>query len=104
MRHPPPLAAAGLYDPRNVVLPPVQIQAPGRAGKIILAAAEEKEEPNMPVKTGDEEFLSHIVSEICDYAVRNGYEPNDTLKTISENIMLMLEIATFNNWKPEDES
>lgn len=57
----------------------------------------------MPVKTGDEEFLSHIVSEICNYAVRNGYEPNDTLKTISENIMLMLEIATFNNWKPEDD-
>ena len=78
MRHTPPLATAGFYDMRNVVLSPVQIQAPGRAGKIILAAAEEKEEPNMPVKTGDEEFLSHIVSEICDYAVRNGYEPNDT--------------------------
>lgn len=104
LRRPPPLAAAGFHDLRHVVLPTVQIQAPGRAGKIILAAAEEKEEPNMPVKTGDEEFLSHIVSEICDYAVRNGYEPNDTLKTISENIMLMLEIATFNNWKPEDES
>ena len=78
MRHTPPPATAGFYDMRNVVLSPVQIQAPGRAGKIILAAAEEKEEPNMPVKTGDEEFLSHIVSEICDYAVRNGYEPNDT--------------------------
>jgi len=58
----------------------------------------------MPIKTGDEEFLSQIISAICNYAVKNGYEPNDTLKAVSENILAMLEIATFNNWKPEDES
>lgn len=47
----------------------------------------------------DEIFLLHIITEICDYAVENQMEPNDTLKTISENILAMLKIATFNNWK-----
>lgn len=47
----------------------------------------------------DEIFLLHIITEICDYAVENKMEPNDTLKTISENILAMLKISTFNNWK-----
>lgn len=47
----------------------------------------------------DEIFLLHIITEICDYAVENQMEPNDTLKTISENILSMLKISTFNNWK-----
>lgn len=47
----------------------------------------------------DEIFLLHIITEICDYAVENEMEPNDTLKTISENILAMLKISTFNNWK-----
>lgn len=47
----------------------------------------------------DEIFLLHIITEICDYAVENKMEPNDTLKTISENILSMLKISTFNNWK-----
>ena len=47
----------------------------------------------------DEIFLLHIITEICDYAVENQMEPNDTLKTISENILAMLKISTFNNWK-----
>lgn len=46
----------------------------------------------------DNEFLSHIVSEICDYAVKNGMEPDDTLNTIANNIIMLLEISTFNNW------
>ena len=47
----------------------------------------------------DEEFLVHIISEVCDYAVENGMEPNDTLRAVSENILKLLEISTFNNWK-----
>ena len=47
----------------------------------------------------DEEFLNHIICEICDYAVDNDMEPNDTLATIADNIKVILEIATFNGWK-----
>ena len=47
----------------------------------------------------DEEFLVHIISKVCDYAVEKGMEPNDTLRAVSENILKLLEISTFNNWK-----
>ena len=47
----------------------------------------------------DEEFLVHIISEVCDYAVENEMEPNDTLRTVAENILKLIEISTFNNWK-----
>lgn len=49
----------------------------------------------------DVEFMTHIICEICDYAVKNGMEPNDTLRTIADNINALLEISTFNinNWK-----
>ena len=47
----------------------------------------------------DEKFMSEIIAEICNYAVKNGMEPNDTLNTIAHNILAMLEICTFNNWK-----
>ena len=47
----------------------------------------------------DTDFMTHIVCEICDYAVRNEMEPNDTLNTIADNIKALLKISTFNNWK-----
>lgn len=47
----------------------------------------------------DTEFLTHLISEICTYAVKNDMEPDDALKTISENILMLLEISTFNGWK-----
>ena len=47
----------------------------------------------------DEEFMTHIITEICDYAVDNDMEPNDTLSTIADNIKAILEISTFNGWK-----
>ena len=47
----------------------------------------------------DAEFMTHIIGEICDYAVRNGMEPDDTLHTIADNIKALLKISTFNNWK-----
>lgn len=49
----------------------------------------------------DQEFLTKIVSEICDYAVKNGMEPDDTLGTVADNIKALLEISTFNNWRPK---
>ena len=46
----------------------------------------------------DNEFLSHIISEICDYAIKHSMEPDDTLKTIADDINCLLEISTFNHW------
>lgn len=48
----------------------------------------------------DADFMSHIIIEICDFAVKNEMEPNDTLRTIADNIKALLNISTFNNWKP----
>lgn len=47
----------------------------------------------------DAEFMTHIITEICDYAVENKMEPNDTLQTIADNIKALLKVSTFNNWK-----
>ena len=46
----------------------------------------------------DADFMTHIICEICDYAVKNRMEPNDTLATIADNIKELLKISTFNNW------
>lgn len=47
----------------------------------------------------DCEFITHIISKICAYAHNNGLEPDDTLRTMSENILALLEICTFNTMK-----
>lgn len=47
----------------------------------------------------DTKFMADIIARICDYAVVNGMEPDDTLKTVAENILALLEISTYNNWK-----
>lgn len=44
------------------------------------------------------EFMTHIISEICDYAVENEMEPDDTIQAVADNIKTMLQISTFNNW------
>ena len=51
------------------------------------------------VGMNEEEFMTHIITEICDYAVENGMEPDDTLSAIADNIKALLEISTFNGWK-----
>lgn len=47
----------------------------------------------------DTEFMAHIIGEICDYARKNGMEPDDTLRTVADNIKNLLEISTFNHWE-----
>ena len=46
----------------------------------------------------EEEFMTHIITEICDYAAENSMEPDDTLSTMADNIKAILEISTFNAW------
>lgn len=52
----------------------------------------------------DTEFLTRIITEICDYAVKNDMEPNDTLSTVADNIKALLEISTFNGWKVKQDA
>lgn len=47
----------------------------------------------------DAEFMTHIIVEICDYARKNEMEPDDTLRTVADNIKALLEISTFNHWE-----
>lgn len=47
----------------------------------------------------EQKFMTHIITEICDYAVENDMEPDDTLSTIADNIKALLEISTFNGWE-----
>ena len=51
----------------------------------------------------DTEFMTHIIAEICNYAVTNGMEPDDTLGTVADNILALLEISTFNSWAFKEE-
>ena len=46
----------------------------------------------------DAEFITKIISEICNYAVENEMEPDDTIRTMANNFLAILEISTFNNW------
>ena len=50
----------------------------------------------------DKKFLVHVICEICDYANSNVMEPNDVLKTISENILALLQISDFNGWSGDE--
>ncbi len=51
----------------------------------------------------DEKFMTKILVDICNYAVENKYDPNETLKQVAENILAILEIATFKEWKVQEE-
>lgn len=46
----------------------------------------------------DVEFMSHLITEICDFARENDMEPDDTLKTVAENLLALLKFSTFNHW------
>lgn len=49
----------------------------------------------------DTRFMLGIIGEICDYCKENDIEPDDGLKTISQNILALLKISTFNGWGKE---
>ncbi len=51
----------------------------------------------------DTDFMTHIIGDICDFAVKNNMKPDDLLSDVAENIMELLEAVSFNNWKPEKE-
>lgn len=52
-----------------------------------------------PRSKTDEELISNILDEICEYAILNNMVPDETLRTMAENILALLEISTFNNYQ-----
>lgn len=50
------------------------------------------------INMNDEHFIVHIISEICEYAKKNEMIPDETLETVAENIIAMLQICSFNDW------
>lgn len=46
-------------------------------------------------------FLAHIIAEICNYAVKNEMDPEDTLSTVADNIKDLLTISTFRKFVTE---
>ena len=47
----------------------------------------------------DHEFLAEILSQICDYAVDNNMNPNDTVMVVANNLNVLAEISNFENWE-----
>lgn len=51
----------------------------------------------------DSEFMAQVISLIASYAIENDMNPDETIKTVAENLLCLLEIATFENWRGKDE-
>ena len=47
----------------------------------------------------DMEFVMDIMTEIAEYAVKNNMIPDETIKTVAENMIALLEIVTLNGWE-----
>ena len=50
----------------------------------------------------DMDFLLTIITQICDYSVKNNMLPDETIKTISESMLSLLKISSFNGWRGEE--
>lgn len=46
----------------------------------------------------DSELMVQVISLIASYAIENDMSPNETIKTVAENMLGLLKIATFENW------
>lgn len=52
----------------------------------------------------DREFLINILFQIRDYAFEHNYEPDETIEIVANNMLSLLEIATFNGKETEVEN
>lgn len=50
----------------------------------------------------DTEFLKNILVQICDYAVKNNFQPDETIEIMAESMLALLKISTFNSWNVEN--
>ena len=51
----------------------------------------------------DEKFMTDLLTQIAKYARKNRYSVDETIKTISNNFLELLEIATFEDLGKEKE-
>ena len=56
---------------------------------------------NLEMENKDIDFLTNTISSICDYAVKNNMQPNETLETVAKNILELLTICNFNKWESD---
>ena len=57
--------------------------------------------PTENEKEQDLEFLVDVLFQIRDYALAHEQEPDETLRTVAEWIIGLLEVATFNGGADE---
>lgn len=50
----------------------------------------------------DADFMTNIIKYICDYAIENGLDPNETLSIVAKSILVLLKIADFSEWRNDD--
>lgn len=50
----------------------------------------------------DSELMAQVISLIASYAIKNKMSPNETIKTVAENMLDLLKIATFENWEKRE--
>ena len=50
----------------------------------------------------DSELTTQVISLIASYAIENDMSPNETIKTVAENMLDLLKIATFENWEKKE--
>lgn len=50
-------------------------------------------------ENSDTIFMASIIQQICDYSRKNGMSPDESIKTVAENMLALLEIATFEHWE-----
>lgn len=53
--------------------------------------------------TNDGKLMVDIISTICDYVKANRYEPDETLRTVANNILSFLSIASLNEWVGDED-
>lgn len=51
----------------------------------------------------DSELMTQVISLIASYAIENKMSPNETIKTVAENMLCLLKIATFENWEKKED-
>lgn len=51
----------------------------------------------------DSELMTQVISLIASYAYENKMSPNETIETVAKNMLILLEIATFENWEKKED-
>lgn len=54
---------------------------------------------NLINKMSENEFITYVICTIADYAKANGYDENETMETMGENLISISKVADFSEWK-----